>query len=228
MMHADYAEYIQAPITPYRQSILDFLARHIDGGDICDLGSHSVGHYWAMAYIAKAQSWSCLEISEQARTLQQETVERLDADYLLDKYDTTLSYLNVTDARALAYDIVDKLDDIAAFDFLHDQGEGQYDTVIAIESLEIVETETAYAQAFHAARSLLKEGGQLLAVILPYADRNSEIECLCQAGLEGLLNPDRRQTENAVISAGFQDYRIETYTTHMDNYPDAYLLRAIS
>ncbi len=231
-MHVEYPRYIETPVTPYRRAIFNRLIRNISGGSVCDLGSHAVGHYWALGYAERVREIAFLDISEEAVALQQKTLDILSPAMLEERYGDTLAFLKAEhiasgDPVHAALALQENVDRIERFDFLKDVPEKAFDWLIAIESLEIVKSQNEYAQAFQTARQLLKPGtGRLLAVVVPYSARDNNVECLCQSGLEGTLNPGEEETRAALSEAGFKDFSVETVETQMENYPLACFITA--
>lgn len=231
-MHVEYAQYIDEPITSYRKTIFDKLIRQISGGSVCDLGSHAIGHYWALGYAERVDEYSLYDISKEALLLQQQIYDNISPGFLEEAYADTLDFLHseglAQDNTVLhAYELQDKLEDITRFDFLQDIPERQFNWVIAIESLEIVENLDELYQSFRTAKQLLiPENGTLLAVVLPYEDHDDGVACLCQAGLEGLLNPSSKMVHDVLAETGFTSVNIDNVQTNMRNYSHAHFITA--
>ncbi len=231
-MHAKYANYIETPVTPYRHAIFSKLIRNITGGTVCDLGSHAVGHYWALGYAERADDISFYDIAQEALEIQQRTIDGLSPDELISRYGDTLAFLkdeNIAsgDPEQMAFAIHDKINTLEKFDFLNDEPHERFDFVLAVESLEIVRTPDEFAKAFQSVRNLLKENtGQLLAVIVPYVSNDNNVQTLCESGLEGTLNPGLKEIQEALKNTDFKHASVETVKTYMENYPDAYFISA--
>ena len=233
-MHVEYANYIEEPLVPYRKNIFQKLIQQISGGDVCDLGSHAVGHYWALGYAERVNTFSFYDFSDDALVMQQEAIDMLSPMEIQERYGDTLEFLRISgmvseDSEITALAIQEKFEGTKQFNFLEDDPSEQFNWVIAFESLEIVKTPDEYIQSFKTARKLLREDtGKLLSVVVPYLNHDKDVECLCNNGLEGLLNPDLDETRSAIDQAGFKDFNLEIVKTHMENYPDAYFITANS
>ena len=208
MHHDQYALIACSPMEPYFKDVIDYILPHIDGGHICDLGSHAIGHYWATGYIERVESYSCYDLSSEALEIFKNTIKDMSADMLQEKQADLLSYLYEkkiiqNTPEQIAKQLVSKLSTVRQFDFLNDQADQKYDTVLAMESLAVVSSYEELVKAMKTARSFLKEDGQLLSVFGHYKEADQAIKAMQEQKISGSLNPDMDIFQQALSEAGF-------------------------
>lgn len=221
-MHKQYAEIANRPLYNYHKDVIDWVIQKIDGGCVCDLGSHALGHYWALGYIERVESYSCYDLSQEALDIFRKTIDKLNPSDVGQQYAPMLDYLyekNVVKAQPeeIGRQLVAKLHTVKQFDFLKDQADEQYDFVLAVESLEVVDRYEDLLTSLHTAHSFLKDGGILLTVCGEYENETADVIEMQKYTIEGKLNPDLDTFMKAQREAGF--YVLESKYIPID-YPD--------
>ena len=227
------ADYIYNPLTPYRQEIFKRLVAEVKGGDVLDLGCDHVGHYWALGYAARVQSYSLYDYNADSVERQQNEIESLSGDKLNEYFSETIEFLmqeNLlpanTDMDQIAEWMIGKLDQCDTYDYLNSTPEREFDYIIAVESLEAVHSTKDFEKALANVKSLLKPSGKLVTIILPWDEENEDITERVEAGREGLWNPNIDQILTSLAKSGFQGVQHSHYKTLMDNYTNAWFITA--
>lgn len=221
-MHEEYAGIANRPLHDYHKDVIDWVIQKIDGGHVCDLGSHALGHYWALGYIERVESYSCYDLSQEALNIFRRTIEELNPGDVAQKYAPMLNYLyekNTVKAQPeeIGRQLVAKLHNVKQFDFLKDKADDQYDVVLAMESLEVVDRYEDLLASLRTARALLKDGGILLTVCGEYENETADVLEMQKYTIEGKLNPDLDTFMKAEKEAGFEV--LESKYVPID-YPD--------
>ena len=222
--HKDYADnvYREEEMPEYFGHVIDLVIRKIDHGDVCDLGSHAIGHYWAMGYIERVNSYSCYDYSAEALQIFKKKMENWQDGDLMKKHPVYMNYLYENDVvkqppEVIEKQIRDKLNIVKQFDFLKDKPDAKYDIVMANESLPVVDTYDEFVTAMQCAYDFLKDDGLLLTVSGQYEKVTDWIEDMQDQKIEGRLNPGAFDFKRAMETVGFKD--IQT-TTIPVTYPD--------
>lgn len=222
-MHAEYAQnvYREQNMPDYFADVIEHVIKRIDHGAICDLGSHAIGHYWAMGYIERVESYSCYDLSSEAIQIFKNTIRDWQPGDLQKNYAHYLNYLyknNVIKASAedIERQLIEKLDSIKVFDFLKDQPDKHYDIVLSNEALPVVDNYDELVIALRTAYQFLKDGGLLLSVSGPYTAETQDVQKMQSFKIEGRLNPTSEIFEKAMKDIGFRD--IKTITFPIKNY----------
>ena len=222
MQHKEYALIANSPMDPYFAHVIDFTLPRINGGHVCDLGAHALGHYWATGYIERVDSYSCYDLSQEALDIFKQTIKDIKPGYLKENQGDLLQYLydkNIIQSPAseIEKQLVEKLAHIKQFDFLKDIPDRKYDVVFAMESLAVVDTYEEMVTAMKTAKKFLKDKGTLLAVFGHYKKVTNSIQAMQKTKISGSLNPDMNMFKKALVEAGFKN--IEDKTVPID-YPD--------
>lgn len=222
--HEDYANnvYREEDMPEYFGEVIDLVIRKIDNGDVCDLGSHAIGHYWAMGYIERVNSYSCYDYSADAIDIFKHKMENWQQGDLMKKHPVYMQYLYdnnvITQPPAeIEKQIREKLGIVRQFDFLKDKPDAKYDIVMANESLPVVDTYDEFLTALQTAYDFLKDDGLLLTVSGQYERETQYIKDMQDEKIEGRLNPGAKDFRRAMEEVGFKD--IET-TTIPVTFPD--------
>lgn len=227
-----YFDYIHNPISPYRKKIFEKVIATIQGGDVLDLGCGQVGHYWAMGYALRAHSLTFSDYSPENIAAQSHHIALLTPDVLVEQFNDTLSYLTAihcipnspTTPRDIATAILSNTKAITAFDFLRDSGPPQFDHILAIESLECVNSEQDLRVALRTAVHLLNPGGHLAVAVLRYDQVTETTETLVQERLGGLLNPSAEVFKRVLTQVPHRSHVIEMLTDiEIANYSSGYI-----
>lgn len=222
--HKDYADnvYREDEMPEYFGEVIDLVIRKIDHGDVCDLGSHAIGHYWAMGYIERVNSYSCYDYSAEALDIFRKKMENWQDGDLMKKHPAYMKYLydnNVISQppEVIERQIREKLGTVQQFDFLKDTPDAKYDIVMANESLPVVDTYDQFVTALRCAYDFLKDDGLFLSVSGQYERETQYIKDMQDQKIEGRLNPGAADFKRAMTEVGFKN--IET-TTIPVTYPD--------
>lgn len=225
-MHEEYAQnvYREEEMPEYFGDVIEHVIKKIDHGHICDLGAHAIGHYWAMGYIERVESYSCYDLSSEAIDIFKKLMENWQPGDLMKKHSVYMNYLYeqgviTAPPEEIERQLVNKLDTVKVFDFLKDTPDKTYDIVLANESLPVVDTYEQFVTAMRTAYNFLKDGGLLLTVSGPFEKVNENIKNMQDYKIEGSLNPTSETFENAMLEVGFKDIQTKTITVHnFDNY----------
>ncbi len=222
-MHQQYANnvYREEEMPDYFGDVIDHAIRRIDHGHVCDLGAHAIGHYWAMGYIERVESYSCYDLSAEALDIFSEKIKCWQPGDLMKKHPVYMAYLykhNVITQppEEIERQIVQKLDRVRQFDFLKDTPDRQYDIVLANESLPVVDTYDDFVTALRTAYGLLKPGGLLISVSGPFTEETDDVREMQAYKIEGRLSPTADVFEKAMSACGFRE--IDTKTFPVKNY----------
>lgn len=225
---AENYQYIFRPLSHMRKEKFKRIVAAVEGGDVLDLGCGQAGHYWAMGYAHKAETLSFYDVVPENIDEQIASIETLSPSFIDEHFLETLDFLYAEhilpasqNAQTIAADIIGKTVDIQVFDFVKDNVDKQFDTVLAMESIEIADTYNDYVSSLRNAKSMLKPGGLFLGVILPYDELLPTTQEQIDIKREGILNPGVEQTRDAFSDAGWDLQRLETYKTLQANYEDA-------
>ncbi|MCX7997076.1 MAG: class I SAM-dependent methyltransferase [Patescibacteria group bacterium] len=224
-----YFDYIQNPISAYRKALFKKCIASITGGDVLDLGCGAVGHYWALGYVSRVNSYSLYDYSAETIAFQSQRIDEIEPFLLADKFGDTLAYLKKSallpknyPLHQLTADLIVKLRQVKKFDFLKDHPEHQFDHILAIESLECVQNLTQFKNGLRRTLRMLKPGGHLAMVVLHYDRITTHTEQLIQNKLEGRLNPDESSIQQVLRKLPHKRFRIESIAqTHIENYSQA-------
>lgn len=222
--HKDYANnvYREDDMPEYFGDVIDLVIRKIDHGDVCDLGSHAIGHYWAMGYIERVNSYSCYDYSAEAIKIFKEKMAGWQDGDLMKYHPVYMNYLYENNVVQQPPDVIErqireKLGIVRQFDFLKDKPDAQYDIVMANESLPVVDSYDEFVTAMKTAYDFLKNDGLLLTVSGQYERETTYIRDMQDQKIEGRLNPGAADFKQAMEQVGFQD--IETHTIPV-SFPD--------
>lgn len=225
-MHSEYAQnvYREEEMPEYFADVIKNVINRIDHGSVCDLGSHAIGHYWAMGYIERVESYSCYDLSKEAIDIFKDLMKNWKSGDLMKKHPVYMDYLyknNVIQAspEEIERQLVEKLDVVKVFDFLKDTPDKQYDIVLANESLPVVDTYEEFVIAMRTAYNFLKEGGLLLTVSGPFQAETDYVKKMQGYKIEGRLSPTAETFERAMKEVGFRDIETKTFPVkNFENY----------
>lgn len=222
-MHSEYAQlaYSEEQRPEYFADVIEHIIKRVDHGSVCDLGSHAIGHYWAMGYIERVQSYSCYDLSAEAIQIFKDLIQNWQAGDLMKNHPVYMDYLyrhNVIQQspQDIEKQLVEKLDVVKVFDFLSDTPDKQYDIVLANESLPVVDSYDELVIAMKTARDFLKPDGLFLSVSSPFDKITGEIERMQNFRIEGSLSPTGDHFRRAMTDVGFKD--IEVLSMPLKNY----------
>ena len=225
-MHKDYAHnvYREEEMPEYFADVIENVIQRIDHGSVCDLGSHAIGHYWAMGYIERVESYSCYDLSSEAIGLFKNLMADWQDGDLMKKHPIYMDYLyknKVIKAppEEIEKQLIDKLDVVKVFDFLKDTPDQQYDIVLANESLPVVDTYEEFVTAMRTAYNFLKDGGLLITVSGPFEKETDDVKHMQSFKIEGSLSPTSELFEKAMREVGFKDVETKTFPVqNFENY----------
>tara|TARA_B100001750_G_scaffold240857_1_gene251298 strand:+ start:3949 stop:4653 length:705 start_codon:yes stop_codon:yes gene_type:complete len=224
-MHEEYEKFAfsEENMPVYFADVIKHVIKRIDHGTVCDLGSHAIGHYWAMGYIERVESYSCYDLSSEAIQLFKNTINNWQTGDLLKKYPVFINYLydnNIITAspELIEKQLIEKLDVVKVFDFLKDKPDKQYDIVMANESLPVVDSYDELLIAMQTAYDFTKENGLFLSVSSPYDRETDDIIEMQQYKIEGTLSPTAEMMENAIKAVGFKNIDVKSMPIHYENY----------
>lgn len=211
-MHEEYQKfsYSEKEMPAYFLDVLNHVIKRIEGGSVCDLGSHAIGHYWAMGYIERVDSYSCYDLSAKAIQLFKHTINNWKPGDILKHYPVYMGHLyenKIIEQKPeiIEQQIIDKLDVVRVFDFLNDTPDKQYDIVLASESIETVDTYPDLIKAMKTAYAFLHDGGCLLCTSCPYNQETDDIKEMQKHNIEGRLSPSADMMIQAMKEAGFKE-----------------------
>lgn len=224
-MHQEYEKFAHSEenMPQYFADVIKHVIKRIDHGTVCDLGSHAIGHYWAMGYIERVKSYSCYDLSPEAIEIFQNTINGWQAGDIMKKYPVFINYLYESGVikeppEVIESQLIEKLDIVKVFDFLKDKPDKQYDIVMANESLPVVNSYEELLIGMKTAYDFLKDDGLFLSVSSPYDKETDDIIEMQQYRIEGTLSPTVEMMENAMKAVGFKNIDVKSMPIHYDNY----------
>ena len=202
------------PLTKYGQMIFREVIRKITGDDVLDLGCGSVGHYWALGYMGRVKSITCVDYSAANIDLLTSTLATLTPEFLQFYYDDTIQFLQAeqflspnSTYEELAEQLITTCTRALVADFKQDLSFlGTFDTVVALEAIEC---------------------GVFAGVITPYDTKNAYAQMFIDRGVSGNLNPQLADVKAALLQADFQQVQVRPMATHIYNYSQSLLIYAI-
>lgn len=226
-----YFDYIYDSITSFRKRIFLEVIASIDGGDVLDLGCGQVGHYWALGYAHKAKSLSFYDYSAVNIAEQQRVIDMVSPASLEEQFTDTLAFLKESKLlpseltyTEIAQMLINKTEECKQFNFLEGTSNRTFDHIVAIESLECVDTEDDFIHSMGAAMKLLKPRGHLAMVALTYDTQEAYIDDLIASQLEGALNPNRTIFERIMHSVPHDRYTVsDIRNTKLVNYSTGFI-----
>lgn len=225
---ADNYQYFFQPMSLMRREKFARILSKIKGGDVLDLGCGQAGHYWAIAYAHRVNSISFYDVVEENIAEQLMSIENLSPEFIEDNLMDTIDHLkNEGDLPAnmsveeIAENIITKTKDIRVFNFVTDNVDKKFDYIMAMESIEIADTYEDYVSSLKNAKSMLKDDGLFLGIILPYDKLLPFTQDAIDIMREGVLNPDVEETKKAFADAGLKLEALDTYQTEQPNYSTA-------
>jgi 2-polyprenyl-3-methyl-5-hydroxy-6-metoxy-1,4-benzoquinol methylase len=228
-----YFDFIYEPITAFRKLIFKEIISKVEGKTVLDLGCGQVGHYWALGYQEKVETIDFLDYHQTNIQILSEKVTSINPEKLEQNFADTIEFLKESEIAALqnyqeiAFNLVSKIRNLEVFDFLKDQWAEKYDTILAVESLECVNTDEDFILGLNNTAKLLQPNGKLLALILRYNLTSSYTQKLIFEKMEGGLNPNQNQIESYFKNSNLEISWIKTITVpELHNYPEAIFLEA--
>lgn len=225
-------EYIYWPLSSNKRLVFDRVIRHVNGGDVLDLGCGEAGLYWALGYAQKVNSLSFYDINKDHLDALSAQLEKISPEDLDGNFSDTLEWLareNIIGAGShefIAASMVEKTDVIKLYNFKEDQTERQFDTVLCIESLQVADTQDGLNALVVNAASLVKTGGQMIGISWRYNARTEHTDNLIAMQYDGLLNPDLSSFNIAFDEAGLDIEELcLVQTPDVSNYHNAILFR---
>lgn len=228
-----YFDFIYEPITPFRKLIFEKLISKVKGKKVLDLGCGQVGHYWSLGYQDKVEMIDFLDYHQTNIEILSEKIASINPEKLKQNFADTINFLkdskiiSLQSYQEIAFNLVSKIRQMEVFDFLKDRWTEKYDTILAIESLECVNTEEDFILALNNTAKLLKKNGKLLALVLRYNLPDNYTHKLIYEKMEGDLNPDQKQLEKMFENSNLSlDWIKNISVPELHNYPEAIFLEA--
>lgn len=228
-----YFDFIYEPITAFRKLIFENLISKIKGQKVLDLGCGQVGHYWALGYQDKVEIVDFLDYHQTNIEILSEKIASINPEKLEQNFADTINFLKdskiitLQNYQEIAFNLVSKVRQTEVFDFLKDKWTEKYDTILAIESLECVNTKEDFILALNNTAKILQSDGRLLALVLRYNLTEDYTNKLISEKMEGGLNPDENQLKNLFQSSKLDLTWIKTIAVpELHNYPEAIFLEA--
>lgn len=214
----DYFGYISGEPPEYvKQIYWKDVIEKIDEGRVIDLGTGSVGHYWALGYIMNVEEVLLTDIDEELLDDLRDKLNSLTPEKLESKFSDTLAFLKkqgIVDEEVAPMDLASNIfrkSRVKEMDFT-EKNSGKFDYALSIESLGCVDTKKDFYKAIETAYDCLNDGGILLGVADYYEEGHDYVKKLKKMGLEADLNPDTEDFEEAFEKAGFSNFEIEEHT----------------
>lgn len=228
-----YFEFIYEPITEFRKLIFEKLIRNINGQKVLDLGCGQVGHYWSLAYAERVKTIDFLDYHQSNVDILSKEISLINPENLEQNFADTIKYLaesktiTMPSYQEIAFNLVSKIGQVEVFDFLKDKWTKKYDTILAIESLECVNTKEDFILALNNTAKLLEPDGRLLALVLRYNLPDSYTQKLISEKMEGGLNPNVNELKSFFNGSNLDLTWIESIDVpELHNYPEAIFLEA--
>lgn len=196
-------------------------------GRVLDVGCGSISHYWALGYFSRASEIVSFDRDAASIANLQNTLLELDPVFLRENYGDTLEHLAIDDASHAAAALIEQM----AQQYVGDFRDGfdaleSFDTVLALESIECVDTFDEFQQLLKNLHRVLAVGGALHALVTPYERRIGMVDEFIDRGVEGRLNPGKDELRLAFSLSPFTEFELETVSTGIFNYGASYIIRA--
>ncbi len=224
-------DYMYYPMTPYRARIFSEVLAHVKGKDILDLGCGQGGVYWALSYCFDCRSISFFDYYEENLEEINRQLTSISPEFLEQNFGKTIEFLSqkrLIPSQSTPFDIachlLDKVEIVKQFDFRINSTTRTFDTVLAIESLECVNSLEELMSVLQVCHELLREGGQLVGIAARYDTFTDRTQELIDARFAGALNPDEDMLLKAFLESGFSVIDVKTVSTpELHNYSHAVL-----
>jgi len=229
-----YFDFIYEPITGYRMLIFEKIISKVTGKKILDLGCGQIGHYWALGYSSKVELIDFFDLKEENITALSKEISILNPDLIEENFFDTVEFLknhliinrNLT-SKDLALSIISKTRNITNFNFLSSSTNQKYDTILAIECIECVNTKAEFILALNNISRLLGKNSKLLCLILRYDEQTDETLRQVELRMEGLLNPNQKLVEEMFSASKLKLNWIESCKEiNLYNYSEGIFLEA--
>ncbi len=228
---------VDMPLTLAGQRVLEHLSTHVPlGARVLDAGCGSVAHYWALGYAHRVRSVMGIDLDPAAVQACQATLTRLDPWWLATNYSDTLTWLQhqhgwpgelLQVANRCAEALAQVMLPVQQHDFTRPlEGLGCFDAVIALESLECVDTREQLLQVCTNLTHVLAPSGVLLAIVTPYQHHTPMVQRFIDNAVEGRLNPDASVIRQVLHSLPLHHIQVQEVTTGIDNYPVSLMIHA--
>lgn len=215
-------DYIYEPVTPYRQSVFDWINRWMpEKASVLDLGCGAVGFYWALRYLDNVSAISFADRNEDVIALLSSRIDSLTPSSVRAQFGDMTD-----DAQGWLEDFHGKIESILVVDALADRPQKEYEAVIAIELLDCANSDEELSAMLHYCRNSLKLGGRLIGCALHYQDWTDSLEELSKDALAGKLNSNANSLKSALADANLTIEGFDIRDPGMKNYPQAYFFCA--
>jgi 2-polyprenyl-3-methyl-5-hydroxy-6-metoxy-1,4-benzoquinol methylase len=234
-MTLDYGvfDYIYEPPQLLKQVVFTHLLSRITHGCLLDLGCGKAALYWSLGYIQHVEQVTFFDYRDENITFLHTALNELSGPRLEKDYGAVISFLRrqqLLDTSCshemLAEELVTKVVDCQAFDFLVASVQASYDYVLCLQSIECVNTPDELDLALLTIKKLLKAGGMCLGSVLRYQQRNRFTDALIAAKLDGQLNPSAELLEHALLKNGFQQVNLQRIDVTGQPYHELLLFTA--
>lgn len=213
--------------------MFDAVIRHVNGGDVLDLGCGEAGLYWALGYVEKAKSLSFYDINEEHLQTLSAQVESISPEYLENHFSETIDYLREnafispeTNIENIAVKLIESVSDISKFNFQNSNSSQKFDTILCIESLQVTDNQEDLNNLIFNISKLLKDNGEILGISWRYNNFNEHTQHLVSLNYDGLLNPDENNFGMAFKNAGLTIHILQTVKTpDVNNYSEAIIFK---
>ncbi len=230
-----YFEYVYEPITELSKMVFQELVKNISSGSVLDLGCGQIGHYWAMGYIDKVSQVSFLDYHSQNIDRQADIIFNSNPIDFEKGFSSTLDYLktekfvNTTfDIETLFSELIQKTSQVCIYDFLKASKATEYDHILAIESIECVNTKREFIKVLNNIYTMLNPNGVLHASILRYDQKNQDTENLINQKMEGGFNPDIQTIINSFENTQLELISCKSHQIQgIKNYPQVTFIQAM-
>jgi len=222
------------PLTKHGQMIFQEVIRNVVGDNVLDLGCGSVGHYWALGYMGRVKSITCVDYSESSIAALSSTLATLTPDFLQSYYEDTIHFLQteqlidpVLTYDELAEQLIMTCTRVLAADFRQDFSFlGTFDCVLGLEAIECVDTPEEFLYVVQNIHRLLTPQGIFVGIVTPYDTKDAYTQMFIEQGVEGNLNPQLADIEAAFLHADFQHVHVKAIATHIYNYSQSLVIYA--
>lgn len=224
-IQACYGEYVFLPISEYRRLVFDKLIMPLPGGKMADIGCGPIGWYWSLGYIHKATELDFYDINTAFLQRSLEGVYQLTPDWLHEEVSSTIDYLD--NKGISARDIARSAAVLHCRGLIHNIHEKplpkKVDSLLAIESIEIVDTEYELRTVIENCIDSLLPGGVFSFSVARFNSADETIIELQSQQLEGKLNPTLSQIEAIIENCAVSVEYVEQHTVPEKNYEEVIL-----
>lgn len=215
----DYFSYVKGEPSEFVKRIYwKKVINEIDHGKVLDLGTGSVGHYWALGYISDIEEVHLTDNNQQLLEDLRNKLNKISSDKIEKDFSKTLDFLRekeILSEEVSSEDLASQIfrkSRVRKLDFKENHATEDYDFAVSMESIGCVNSETQFQKAVSSTYRSLKYGGTMIGVADVYEEGHEYVKQLKNQGLESDLNPGAEEFREKLENAGFSEIKVEEYS----------------